>query len=144
MRHLLFAAAVLAVLSPSARADGFDDALASGNAAAAQAKQAMARSEADLIVCPKSKDFGELRFSPNGGGNWTSLNDYRSYYVRDARMHFDAWSCDTQDYSFDFAVADVKREQAGQKSRPVKVHARQETRGTVDFDGQLDCTAYFK
>jgi hypothetical protein len=71
------------------------------------------------------------------------LNDYRRAYFDAAEFHFDAWSCDTQDYWFTFNAQSLLKTTAGEKSKAVKGHVRVETRGQVDWEGDLDCTASF-
>ncbi|MDE2511753.1 MAG: hypothetical protein KGL74_11585, partial [Elusimicrobia bacterium] len=72
----------------------------------------------------------------------SGLNDYLGSGLRsDGLWHFDAWSCDTQDYWFTFDAVSLLKATAGETSRAVKGRARIETRGQVDWEGDLDCVA---
>jgi hypothetical protein len=106
------------------------------------------------ILCakpPKESELGDLRFYTGLAANPSKksptdntaagLDEYRSSYVRDGKWHYDAWSCDTQDYWFTFDAESLLKATAGEKSRSIKGHARIETRGQVDWEGDLDCVA---
>jgi hypothetical protein len=69
------------------------------------------------------------------------LDDYRSAYIKDGLFHYDAWSCDTQDYWFSFDVESLLKDSPSEANRPVKGHVRIETRGQLDWEGDLDCVA---
>ncbi|MFI5346629.1 MAG: hypothetical protein ACHQ51_09675 [Elusimicrobiota bacterium] len=70
------------------------------------------------------------------------LNDYRgSGLQNDGKWHYDAWSCDTQDYWFTFDAQSLLKATAGETRRDVKGHARVETRGQIDWEGDLVCVA---
>jgi hypothetical protein len=126
---------------------------------------------AQSITCAASKDMSELRFytrlgsvrsleqlpadddqrlsvwngdSPKADESAAGLDDYRSASVSRKLFHYDAWSCDTQDYWFSIATEDLAARSADEASRPVKMHLRQETRGGVDFEGDLSCVASFR
>ncbi|HEX4047122.1 MAG TPA: hypothetical protein VH309_04785, partial [Elusimicrobiota bacterium] len=71
------------------------------------------------------------------------LNDYRASYFKDGKFHYDAWSCDTQDYWFSFDAESLLKTSPNETSRSVKGRARIETRGQVDWEGDLDCVANF-
>jgi hypothetical protein len=73
----------------------------------------------------------------------TRLDDYASQSVTRSKLHVDQWSCDTQDYFLTFDMDGLVRSSQKTQSQPVKGHARVETRGQVDFDGDLSCTAYW-
>jgi hypothetical protein len=75
------------------------------------------------------------------GRGETIFNDYWSASVGRGTSHYNAWSFDTQDYYFTIATKSLARASADVKSAPVAVHARVETRGSVDFEGDLACTA---
>ena len=78
-----------------------------------------------------------------GDDTASALDDYRNSYLKDGKFHYDAWSCDTQDYSFTFDGESLLKTEPNEASRPVKGHARIETRGQVDWEGDLDCVAIF-
>jgi len=71
------------------------------------------------------------------------LDDYRSTYIKDGKFHYDAWSCDTQDYWFTFDAESLLKTSPSDKTRPVKGRVRIETRGQLDWEGDLDCVANF-
>ncbi|MBI3565804.1 MAG: hypothetical protein HY079_11450 [Elusimicrobia bacterium] len=71
------------------------------------------------------------------------LNDYRGAGVRDGKWHYDAWSCDTTDYWFEFRMSDLVRGSNTETSRAIKGRVKVETRGQTDFEGDLDCVAYW-
>jgi hypothetical protein len=73
----------------------------------------------------------------------TRLDDYGSQSVTREKLHVDAWSCDTQDYFMTFDLDGLVRSSQKTTSQPVKGHARVETRGQVDFEGDLSCTAFW-
>lgn len=75
------------------------------------------------------------------GKDETGFNDYWSASVGRDTFRYSSWSCDTQDYYFTIATKSLARASADVKSAPVTVHARVETRGSVDFEGDLACTA---
>ncbi|MFI5349013.1 MAG: hypothetical protein ACHQ2Z_05690 [Elusimicrobiota bacterium] len=107
----------------------------------------------DCAKPPKESGLSALRFYTGVGVAPSSkvqaddtaaqLNDYRRAYFADAKFHYDAWSCDTQDYRFTFDTASLLLPAPSDKSWPVKGHARIETRGGVDWEGDLDCVANF-
>jgi hypothetical protein len=126
---------------------------------------------AKTIFCPASKVMAELRFytrleavrsldqlptddshalslwggdSPKADESAAGLDDYRSASVSRQLYHYDAWSCDTQDYWFSIATDELAARSADEASRPVRLHLRQETRGGVDFEGELSCVAQFR
>lgn len=158
MTKLPFAAALLALAS-AASAQSFDAGLAdvSESVKKAFSVQGMPTTYAVSIVCanppqdsglPKDLKFytrlGRKLPKNNPSDDTASLlNDYLGSGVREGRWHFDAWSCDTTDYWFDFAMSDLVRGSKDEKSRPVKGHVKIETRGRTDFDGPLDCVAYW-
>lgn len=72
-----------------------------------------------------------------------SLADYHSAWVDATSFHYDGMSCDTQDYWFTASMKDLLR-QGKEDMRPVKLHVRQETRGRLDFEGDLSCTAFYR
>jgi hypothetical protein len=112
---------------------------------------------ARTILCakpPKESGLPEgLRFytglpanrpiSPDSDDTAAKLNDNRQAYFKDGKFHYDAWSCDTQDYYFSFDAESLSRTGPNDKSRPVKGHARIETRGELDWEGDMDCVANF-
>lgn len=71
----------------------------------------------------------------------SGLNDYTGSGLQDGKWRFNATSCDTQDYWFSFDAASLLKATAGETSRAIKGHARVETRGRVDWEGDLDCVA---
>lgn len=141
--------------------------LARGTAAARQAAAAAApafaaqgapKQYAGTIVCdnaPKASGLpSRLKFYTRldgrryvkkpGDDTASGLNDYLASGLRsDGLWHFDAWSCDTQDYWFTFDASALLKATAGETSRAVKGHARVETRGQLDWEGDLDCVAYW-
>lgn len=100
---------------------------------------------------PKDAGLGDLRFytyldkkapsKPASDDTASGLNDYKGSSLRDGKWHYDAWSCDTQDYYFTFDESAILKATPGETSRKIKGHARVETRGQVDWEGDLDCTA---
>jgi hypothetical protein len=126
---------------------------------------------AKTIVCAASKEagLGELKFytrlkgisslaslPEEGKGEvsiWNGydplkdetaagLNDYRSSGLSRTKFHYGAWSCDTQDYTFTFDAVPLAR-RGQEAARAVTGHVLIETRGHVDFDGDLSCLAAF-
>lgn len=69
------------------------------------------------------------------------LNDYRRAYLQGGKFHYDAWSCDTQDYWFAFDAESLLKTTPRDADKPVKGRVRIETRGQVDWEGDLDCVA---
>jgi hypothetical protein len=113
-------------------------------------------SYARTILCakpPKDSYLPEgLRFytaldgrstKPHRDDTASQLNDYRGSYLKDGKFHYDVWSCDTQDYWFTFDAESLLKTSPSDKHRPVKGHARIETRGHLDWEGELDCVANF-
>lgn len=112
---------------------------------------------AKSIVCanpPKASELpANLKFYTHLDGKPVSklpvddtasqLNDYRSSGFQNGKWYFSATSCDTQDYFFDFDLKDLTEAPKSGASKPVKGHARVETRGQVDFEGDIDCVANF-
>ena len=108
---------------------------------------------ARVIVCastPKESGLGSLSFftgldpkakRTSGDDTASALDDYRRAYLQDGKFHYDAWSCDTQDYWFTFDAESLLKTSPQATSRAVKGHARIETRGQVDWEGDLDCVA---
>jgi hypothetical protein len=159
MTKLPFAVLSLVVLAASASAQTFESRVAdaSGAAAGQFAVQGSPTIYAKTIVCanaPAAAQLpGTLKFYTHLDGKLMSklpvddtasqLNDYRSAGIREGKWHFDAWSCDTQDYYFSFSMGDLVRASRSETSRAVKGHARVETRGQVDFEGDIDCVANF-
>ncbi len=151
--------AVLAVSGAVASAQSFETrvAEAAGAAAGQFAVQGVPTTYAKSIVCanpPKAAELpADLKFYTHLDGKPVSklpvddtasrLNDYRGSSVKDGKWHYDAWSCDTQDYWFTFPMSGLVRASRDEASRPVKGHVRVETRGQVDFEGDLDCVAYW-
>jgi hypothetical protein len=165
--------AALVGLSSTVFAESFEDQAAAGAAEIAgqvRASQQQAKtsersvvaqgapvSYARTIDCAKSPEksefLGNLRFytgldasrpvAPQSDDTAAKLNDYRRAYFQDGQFHYDAWSCDTQDYSFTFDAETLLKTSPNEKSRPVKGHARVETRGQLDWEGELDCVANF-
>lgn len=163
----------LAGLSSAVFAESFEDQAAAGAAEIAgqvrasqqQAKtsersvvaQGAPTSLAKTIDCAKppekSEIWGSLRFYTRLDANRpitrdsddtaAKLNDNRRAYFQDGQFHYDAWSCDTQDYYFTFDAETLLKTSPNQKSRVVKGHARVETRGQLDWEGELDCVANF-
>jgi len=112
-----------------------------------------AKQYARTIVCahpPKDSGLPPLSFftglAPKakrtaGDDTAAGLDDYRRAYLDGGKFHYDAWSCDTQDYWFTFDAESLLKATAGEKSRSVQGHVRIETRGQVDWEGGLDCVA---
>ena len=73
----------------------------------------------------------------------SGLDDYRSSYVSQGKYHYDTWSCDTQDYWFTFDAESLLKTTPKDASHPVKGHVRIETRGQLDWEGDLNCVANF-
>lgn len=108
---------------------------------------------ARTIVCahpPKDSGLSALSFftgldpkakRTRGDDTASALDDYRRAYLDGGKFHYDAWSCDTQDYWFTFDAESLLKATAGEKSRSISGHARIETRGQVDWEGDLDCVA---
>jgi len=71
------------------------------------------------------------------------LNDYNAQSATRTKLHIDAWSCDTQDYFLAFDMDGLVRDSQRVQSRPVRAHVHVETRGSVDFDGNIACTAFW-
>jgi hypothetical protein len=101
----------------------------------------------------KSEIWSALRFytrldanrpiTPQSDDTAAKLNDNRHAYFQGGRFHYDAWSCDTQDYYFTFDAESLLKTSPTDKTRAVKGHARVETRGILDWEGDLDCVANF-
>ena len=70
-----------------------------------------------------------------------ALDDYRTTYLSDGKFHYDTWSCDTQDYWFSFDSQGLLKTSPKDANRPVKGHVRIETRGQLDWEGDLSCVA---
>src|SRR5579883_2692970 len=66
------------------------------------------------------------------------LNDYRA-----ARVSQEAFRYDTVDFYFAFPTEGLLRQSPGQMSRPVKARVLIEARGSAEYKGELDCTAFF-
>jgi hypothetical protein len=163
--------AALVVLSSAAFAQSFEDQLVEGSAgisrqirssqqaAAAQAVavQGAPKGYARTIFCAKAPKESGL---PDGLRFYTGLdahppvkvprdetaaklNDYLGSSLKDGKFHYDAWSCDTQDYWFTFDAESLLKMGPNDKTRTVKGHVRIETRGQVDWEGDLDCVANF-
>jgi hypothetical protein len=152
-------AVLLLGLSSAAFAQSFEDQVAAGSADISRQAQesrqrfALART-IDCPTPPKDARLGDgLRFYTGFGEHPATkiqpddtaarLDDYRRSYIEGATYHYDAWSCDTQDYYFTFDAAGLQKASPSDKTRPVKGHARIETRGQVDWEGDLDCVANF-
>jgi len=86
-----------------------------------------------------TRPFGAIPGKPEA--DETRLNDYGGVSVRDGVFHYDAWSCDTQDYYLSANVKDLVRVGSGPGSTPIVLHEHVETRGTVDADVDVSCTA---
>jgi hypothetical protein len=86
-----------------------------------------------------TRPFGAVAGKPEA--DETRLNDYVGVSVRDGVFQYDATSCDTQDYYLSASVKDLVRLGSGPSSTPVVLHAHVETRGTVDADVDVACTA---
>ena len=71
------------------------------------------------------------------------LTDNFGEAVTRTKLHFSAYSCDTQDYDFTFDMDGLVRTSPQKQSGPVKAYAVVETRGYIDYKGDLDCTAYW-
>jgi hypothetical protein len=173
MTKLPLAVLAVAALGVCASAQSFESAVADASASAARAAKAVraaasaAKAPAfaaqgaptgyavriDCANPPKASGLPpSLRFYTRLDGNASrvrtdetaaGLDDYRRSYLRGREFHYDAWSCDTQDYWFTFDAQSLMRTTAGEASRAVKGHARIETRGEVDWEGDLDCVATF-
>jgi len=166
----VLAAALVLASAASAQTASLDQAFAAAQAAAKSAKDAQRAASvapafaaqgapqeyAKTIACAPPKDSGlpaDLKFYTRLDGKpvkkipaddtASKLDDYRGSGIRDGKWHFDAWSCDTQDYYFTFDAQSLLKATAGEKSRAVKGHARLETRGQVDWEGDIDCVASF-
>jgi hypothetical protein len=63
--------------------------------------------------------------------------------VTRSKLSYVEYSCDTQDYVITFDMDGLVRSTPQKQSGTVKGHAHVETRGYVDFDGDLTCTAYW-
>jgi hypothetical protein len=111
---------------------------------------------AGTIVCdnipqasglPKSLKFytyldGKRYLKKPSDDTASGLNDYLgSGLENDGKWHFSAWSCDTQDYWFTFDATSLLKATAGETRRDIKGHARVETRGQLDWEGDLTCVA---
>lgn len=72
------------------------------------------------------------------------LNDYRAARVSQEAFRYDTWSCDTEDFYFAFPTEGLLRQSPGQLSRPIKARVLIEERGSVDYKGELVCTAFFQ
>jgi hypothetical protein len=159
-------------LSTAAFAQSFDASAGDGAALAQRARdsrhgydvkaadkdfvaQGAPKEYARTIVCahpPKESGLSGLSFFTGlaakakrtaGDDTASRLDDYLRSYVQDGKFHYDAWSCDTQDYWFTFDVESLLKTTPKETSRAVKGHARIETRGQVDWEGDLDCVANF-
>ena len=168
----LAALAALLSLSSAAYAQTFDVSAGDGAALAQRARdsrhgydvkstdkdfvaQGAPTAYARTIVCahpPKESGLSGLSFFTGlaasakrtaGDDTASGLDDYRRSYVQDGKFHYDAWSCDTQDYWFDFDLEGLLKTTPKETSRPVKGHVKIETRGQTDFEGDLDCVANF-
>jgi hypothetical protein len=102
------------------------------------------------ITCPEIQGapLGRFKIYTGLGGadrsahvDETRLNDYEGTSVKDGVFHFDAWSCDTQDYSLSASLKELTRAGPGPDATPVVVHEHAETRGIVDADVDATCTA---
>lgn len=170
-RNPLVLAALLSLFAVSARAQLVEQALA---AVKTQAQAALKNDAVfpKLIVCggPSVKAAGldgEQRFYtrletlkasdvPASGSRsvWdgrhpltdetaAGLNDYRGASIDAKAFRYTAMSCDTQDYEFTFPTAQLRRKGL-EDSRPVTGHLLSSTRGRTDFDGDLECTAFYR
>lgn len=164
----LSALAALAAFSAAASAQTLDSSAADGAALVSHAREARhgydakqggfaadgaPQQYARTIVCahpPKESGLGSLSFftglAPKakrikGDDTASALDDYRRAYLDGGKFHYDAWSCDTQDYYFTFDAESLLKATAGEKSRSIKGRGRIETRGQVDWEGELDCVA---
>ena len=164
--------ALLAGLSSTVLAKSFEGQVAGGAAEIAgqiRASQNARTSERTAVVqgaptsyartidCAKppkeSEIYGGLRFytrldanrpiTPQSDDTAAKLNDNRHAYFQGGQFHYDAWSCDTQDYYFTFDAESLLKTSPSDKTRAVKGHARVETRGQLDWEGDLDCVANF-
>ncbi len=85
------------------------------------------------------------QFAQAPGETAAALDDYRSISLSRESLDYDLWSCDTQDYSFKFSTRELARDPAlKETSRPVKAHVVVETRGEVDYSGELPCDAIYQ
>lgn len=171
LRPLSVLAVLLCAAAPFSVAQSFETVVADASAQAAAgaaklhkkasagffAAQGAPAGYAKAIVCdhaPKGAPLPDgLRFYTRLDGAKSSkvpadetaagLDDYRRSYLDGGKFHYDAWSCDTQDYWFTFDAQGLLKTTAGEKERPIRGHARVETRGQVDWEGDLDCRAVF-
>lgn len=70
------------------------------------------------------------------------LNDNFGAYITPMEYHYNIWGCDTQDYWFTFKSRDLVRN-GSEVSRSITGHLRQETRGELDWEGDLRCAAFW-
>ncbi len=71
------------------------------------------------------------------------LNDYRGAWATQKEFTYSVTSCDTTDYLFTFDLASMARTDSAQNIRKIKGHVKVETRGIVDDDKDLDCSATY-
>lgn len=84
------------------------------------------------------------QFEPEPDETAAQLDDYRAISVSRETVSYDLWSCDTQDYTFAFATADLaKPAGSAEATRKVKARASIETRGHLDYEGALSCAAEY-
>lgn len=163
-------AAVLLGLGSAASAQSLDQAFSDAQAAARRsgeaaraaaaapklAAQGAPQEYAKNIVCaglPKDANLGDLKFYTALDGKPITkiaaddtayqLDDYHSSGIQDGKWRYNAWSCDSWDYYFTFDAQSLLKTTAGETSRPVKGHVREEVRGQVEWEGDIDCTAWF-
>ena len=156
MTKLPLAALAVLLLPAAAAAQTLETRFADASAQARLGVQGLPTTYAKSIVCanPPKESYlpADLKFYTHLDGKPVSklpvddtasrLNDYRGSGVRDGKWHYDAWSCDTQDYWFEFRMSDLVRGSKTETSRAIKGHVKVETRGRTDIEGDLDCVAY--
>ena len=91
----------------------------------------------------EGKGLTELSSGKSAPKDETRLNDYNAHRATRTKLHVESWSCDTQDYSLSFDMDGLVRSSQQVLSQPVKGHARVETRGQKEFEGDFSCTAFW-
>lgn len=83
-------------------------------------------------------------FTPEKDETAADLDDGHAISATRSQLHYDMVSCDTQDYFFTFQIPQLAKAASSQEAtRKITGHVRIETRGHVDADANISCTANY-